>query len=36
VAKFTESLMGYVLLAVAAVLMIIGTVWMRKTVQIKF
>lgn len=35
-AKFTESLMGYALIAGATVLMVVGTLWMRKVVQIKF
>jgi tight adherence protein B len=34
--KFTESLIGYVLIVVSIVMLIIGGLWMRKTVQIKF
>ena len=36
VGKFTESLMGYGLLAAAAVLLTVGGLWMRKTVRIRF
>jgi tight adherence protein B len=34
--KFTESLMGYAMLASAAVLMLIGGFWLKKTVAIRF
>jgi tight adherence protein B len=36
IGKFTESAVGYGLLVAAAVLMVIGGLWMRKTVQVKF
>ncbi len=35
-AKFTESLAGYALLVVATVLLLVGALWLRKTVQVKF
>jgi tight adherence protein B len=35
-AGFTESLVGYVMLAVAAVMMIAGGLWLRSTVRIRF
>ena len=35
-AKFTESAMGYGMLGVAAVMMIIGGLWLKKTVAITF
>jgi tight adherence protein B len=35
-AKFTQSLMGYGMLAVAAVMMLVGGLWLRSTVRIKF
>ena len=35
-ASFTEGLLGYGLLAVAAVLLVVGALWLRKTVQVKF
>ena len=35
-AKFTQSLMGYGMLAAAAVLMLMGGFWLKKTVAIKF
>jgi tight adherence protein B len=35
-AKFTQSLMGYVMLTVAAGMMLVGGLWLRKTVRIKF
>jgi tight adherence protein B len=34
--KFTQSLVGYGLLVVAAVLLVVGGLWLRKTVQVKF
>jgi tight adherence protein B len=36
VAKFTQSLTGYAMLAVAVVMLLIGGLWLRKTVRIKF
>ena len=36
IAKFTQSLAGYAMLAVAVVMLIIGGLWLRKTVRIKF
>jgi tight adherence protein B len=35
-AKFTQSLIGYALLVVGGVLLTIGGLWLRKTVQVKF
>jgi tight adherence protein B len=35
-AGFTESLVGYVMLVVAAVMMTVGGLWLRKTVRIRF
>jgi tight adherence protein B len=35
-AKFTQSFMGYGMLAAAAVLMVVGMLWLKKTVAIKF
>ena len=35
-AKFTESFMGYCMLAVAAGMMLVGGLWLRSTVRIKF
>jgi len=35
-AKFTESLAGYAMLGVATVLLLVGSLWLRKTVQVKF
>ena len=35
-AKFTESLLGYGLLGVSAVLLVVGALWLRKTVQVTF
>ena len=34
--KFTQSLLGYGLLGIAAVLLVVGGLWLRKTVTIKF
>jgi|tagenome__1003787_1003787.scaffolds.fasta_scaffold20956255_2 tight adherence protein B len=34
--RFTESLIGYAMLAVAAVMLLIGALWLKKTVAIKF
>jgi tight adherence protein B len=34
--KFTESLLGYGMLIVAAALLVIGGVWLRKVTVIKF
>ena len=36
VGKFTESFVGYGLLVIAAVLLVVGGLWLRKTVQVKF
>jgi tight adherence protein B len=36
VAKFTQSLTGYALLAAAAVMLLVGGLWLRATVRIKF
>jgi tight adherence protein B len=35
-AKFTESLTGYIMLAVAGVMLLAGAFWLKKTVAIKF
>jgi tight adherence protein B len=35
-AKFTESLTGYAMLGVAAVMLLVGALWLKKTVAIKF
>jgi tight adherence protein B len=35
-AKFTESFMGYCMLGVAAVMMLVGGLWLRSTVRIRF
>jgi tight adherence protein B len=35
-ATFTESLLGYGMLAVGAVMLLIGGLWLKKTVQIRF
>jgi len=35
-ARFTESFMGYALLATAGVMLLIGGLWLKKTVRIKF
>jgi tight adherence protein B len=35
-AKFTESLMGYGMLAVSAVMLVVGALWLKKTVTIRF
>jgi tight adherence protein B len=35
-AKFTQSLAGWAMLAVAAVMMVIGGLWLKKTVAIRF
>jgi tight adherence protein B len=35
-AKFTQSLTGYILIAVAALLLVVGALWLRKVVSIKF
>jgi tight adherence protein B len=34
--KFTESLAGYVMLAVAAGMLVVGGLWLKKTVSIRF
>ena len=34
--KFTESFMGYCMLGVAAVMMLVGGLWLRSTVRIRF
>jgi tight adherence protein B len=36
IAKFTQSLMGCVLLVVGGLLLAVGGLWLRKTVQVKF
>jgi tight adherence protein B len=35
-AKFTQSLAGYAMMVAAVVLLVIGGLWLRKTVQVKF
>jgi len=34
--KFTQSLMGYAMLVAAVVLLVVGGLWLRKSVQVKF
>jgi tight adherence protein B len=34
--KFIESVAGYCMLAVAAVLMLLGGFWLKKTVTLRF
>jgi tight adherence protein B len=34
--KFTESLLGYGMLAVSAVMLLVGALWLKKTVTIRF
>ncbi|MGY2004200.1 type II secretion system F family protein [Blastococcus sp. SYSU DS1024] len=36
IAKFTESLVGYAMLAAAAVMLLAGGLWLKKTVAIRF
>ena len=36
IAKFTESLAGYAMLSVAAVMLLVGGLWLKSTVKIKF
>ncbi|MGY1887148.1 type II secretion system F family protein [Blastococcus sp. SYSU DS0753] len=36
IAKFTESLVGYAMLAAAAVMLLVGGLWLKKTVAIRF
>ncbi|MFL6064279.1 MAG: type II secretion system F family protein [Friedmanniella sp.] len=35
-AKFTQSLAGYAMIVAAVVLLVVGGLWLRKTVQVKF
>ena len=35
-APLTQSLLGYGLLTIAGVLLVVGGLWLRKTVQVKF
>jgi tight adherence protein B len=35
-AKFTESFAGYVMIVAAVVLLVVGGLWLRKSVQVKF
>ena len=35
-ARFTQSFMGYAMLATAAIMLIVGGLWLKKTVAIKF
>ncbi len=34
--RFTESLVGYAMLAVAAIMLVVGGLWLKKTVAIRF
>ncbi|MCW2810083.1 MAG: type secretion system protein, partial [Friedmanniella sp.] len=34
--KFTESMVGYILIGVAVLLLLVGALWLRKVVRIKF
>ncbi|WP_418606646.1 type II secretion system F family protein [Georgenia sp. SUBG003] len=36
IGRFTESILGYGLIIVAIVLLLVGGIWLRKTVNIKF
>ncbi|WP_341360805.1 type II secretion system F family protein [Georgenia sp. M64] len=36
IVKFTQSILGYGLIAVSVVLLVVGGIWMRKTVSVKF
>jgi tight adherence protein B len=36
IARFTESLAGYIMIAVSVLLLIIGGLWLRKVVRLKF
>jgi tight adherence protein B len=35
-AKFTQSLMGYTMIVVSVILLVIGGLWLRKVVQVRF
>jgi tight adherence protein B len=35
-AKFTQSLMGYIMIVVGVILLVIGGLWLRKVVKVKF
>ena len=35
-AKFTQSLMGYTMIVVGVILLVVGGLWLRKVVQVKF
>jgi tight adherence protein B len=35
-AKFTQSLMGYTMIVVSVILLVVGGLWLRKVVQVKF
>ena len=35
-AKFTQSLVGYAMIVAAVVLLVVGGLWLRKSVQVKF
>jgi tight adherence protein B len=35
-AKFTESLLGYLMIVASAVLLVVGGLWLRKSVEVKF
>ncbi len=36
IAKFTESVTGYAMLAAAGLMLLVGGLWLRSTVRIKF
>jgi tight adherence protein B len=36
ISAFTESLAGYVMMGIAAVLLLVGALWLKKTVRIRF
>jgi tight adherence protein B len=36
IARFTESLAGYAMIAAGLLLLIIGALWLRKVVSLKF
>ena len=35
-AKFTQSLMGYTMIVISVILLVVGGLWLRKVVQVKF
>ena len=35
-AKFTQSLLGYAMIVARVILLVVGGLWLRKVVQVKF